>query len=89
MTRATLFLFRGDLKQALIVHAFAPLLIAALAVITFCTIGPKAQTEWIAARTETLERYTGLTILLLSGLILYWLARLMILQTAFVRLIQQ
>jgi hypothetical protein len=40
------------------------------------------------AKTEVLERYTGITVLLLGGLIVYWLARLLFLQTAFVRLIQ-
>ena len=88
MTRATLFLFRGEWKQALTMHAFAPIFVIAFTVIAFCTIGPRAHTELIAARTETLERYTGLTNILLGGLILYWLARLLILQAAFVRLIQ-
>ena len=88
LSRATLFLFQGHLREALTMHAFAPILVIALSVITFCAVAPKKQTELLVARTETLERYTGLTILLLSGLILYWLARLMLLQAAFVRLIQ-
>jgi len=69
-------------------HAFAPIVVLALALITFCTVAPKARAQWIADRAEIVERYTGLTTLLLSGLILYWLARLLILQSAFVRLIQ-
>jgi len=69
-------------------HAFAPVFVVALTVITFCTIGPRQHAERIAARIEILERYTGLTFLALSGLILYWLARLLLLQAAFVRLIQ-
>ena len=89
MTRATLFLLHGQWREALTMHAFAPLFVVALALITFCTIGPRDHAERIAAKTETLERYTGLTILLLGGLILYWLARLLILQTAFVLLIQR
>src|SRR5712691_7839957 len=76
MTRATLFLFRGEWKQAFTMHAFAPIFVIAFTVIAFCTIGPRDYTELIAARTETLERYTGLTNILLGGLILYWLARL-------------
>src|SRR5882672_3450518 len=88
MTRATLFLFHGDWKQSLTMHAFAPVFVVALTVITFCTIGPRQHAERIAARIEILERYTGLTFLALSGLILYWLARLLLLQAAFVRLIQ-
>ena len=88
MTRATLFLVHGEWRQALTMHAFAPIVVLALALITVCTIAPRTRAEWIADRTEVVERYTGLTTLLLSGLILYWLARLLILQSAFVRLIQ-
>jgi Protein of unknown function (DUF2752) len=88
MTRATLFLFRGDLKQALTMHVYAPILLIALIIITLCTIGPRNYVERIVAKTETLENYTGITTILLGGLIVYWLARLLILQTAFVRLIQ-
>jgi Protein of unknown function (DUF2752) len=88
LSRATLLLVQGHFKEALTMHAFAPLLIVALTVITFCTIAPQKQTELLAAPTETIERYTGITILVLSGLILYWLVRLMLFQAAFVRLIQ-
>ena len=88
MTRATLFLFRGDLKQALTMHAYAPILLIALIIITLCTIAPRNYVERIITKTETLESYTGITTILLGGLIVYWLARLLILQTAFVRLIQ-
>jgi uncharacterized protein DUF2752 len=88
MTRATLFLIHGEWKQALVIHAYAPILLIALALITFCTIAPKRQAERIANRTEIIERYTGVSALLLGGLILYWLARLVVLQAAFIRLIQ-
>ncbi len=88
MTRAAVFLFHGDFKQALTMHAFAPLFLVAFAVIAFSSIAPRTFVDHIIARTETFERYTGFTFLLLSGLILYWLARLLILQTAFIRLIQ-
>ncbi len=69
-------------------HAYAPIVLVALALITFCTIAPRRQAERIAKRAEIIERYTGLTVLLLGGLILYWLVRLLIMQAAFVRLIQ-
>jgi Protein of unknown function (DUF2752) len=88
MTRATLFLVRGEWKEALTLHAFAPVLLIAFAVIGFCAVAPRHHTERIAARMEIIESHTGITILLFSGLILYWLARMLILQTAFVRLIQ-
>lgn len=88
MTRATLFLFRGDLKQALMMHAYAPIFLIALIFITLCTIAPRNYVQRIITKTEILESYTGITTILLGGLIVYWLARLLILQTAFVRLIQ-
>jgi len=88
MTRATVFLFRGNWKEAMTLHAFAPLFLVALMLIGFATLGPRPQIERMIARTEALERYTGITTLLLGGLIVYWLARLLLLQAAFVRLIQ-
>ena len=69
-------------------HAYAPMVLMALALITFCAIAPKRQAERIANRAEIIERYTGVSALLLAGLILYWLVRLLILQAAFIRLIQ-
>lgn len=88
MTRATLFLVRGEWKQALLMHAYAPIVVVGLALITVCAVAPKRQAERIANRTEIIERYTGVTALLLAGLILYWLVRLLVLQAAFIRLIQ-
>lgn len=88
LTRAAVSLFRGDWKQAITMHAFAPVLLIALAIISFCVVAPRNQSAYVAAKTELFERYTGITNVLLFGLILYWLARLLILQTAFVRLIQ-
>ena len=35
-----------------------------------------------------LEQQTGFTVIILVGLILYWLARLLFMQTAFVQLIR-
>ena len=69
-------------------HAYAPIALVALALITFCALAPKRQAERIANRTEIIERYNGVTALLLAGLILYWLLRLLVLQAAFIRLIQ-
>jgi uncharacterized protein YjeT (DUF2065 family) len=87
MTRATLFLVRGEWKQAFTMHAFAPVLVIAMLLITFCALAPRTQVSRLAHGTEIIERHTGLTALILGGLIFYWLARLVIMQTAFVRLI--
>ena len=69
-------------------HAFAPLFLVALTIIAFATVGPRPRVDRMIAKTEALEHYTGITMILLGGLILYWLARLLFLQTAFVQLIQ-
>ena len=88
LTRATFFLFGGEWKRAMILHAFAPFFVVALIVIGFCTIVPRRHTQRIVAATELVERYTGITAILLLGLIVYWLARLLIMPAAFVRMIQ-
>src|ERR1051325_11845467 len=88
LTRAAVFLFKGDWKQALMMHAFAPMLLVALGIITASVLIPRYQSEYITTKTELFERYTGLTNILLIGLILYWLARVHFFPAAFVRLIQ-
>src|SRR5436190_966524 len=72
MTRATVFLFRGNWKEAMTMHAFAPIFLVGLAVVAFCTVGPRRQIDRVIAGTERLERHTGITTILLAGLILYW-----------------
>jgi hypothetical protein len=88
MTRATLFLAHGELKQAIVMHAFAPFFLIALTIITVCAASPRSYVMSVANRAESLERYTGFTGLLLIGLIVYWLARLLFMQDTFIRMIQ-
>jgi hypothetical protein len=88
MTRASLLLMHGEWKQSILMHAFAPVFLIALVVITLCAFSPRAYVESLANRAELVERYTGITSLLLIGLIVYWVARLLIMQGAFVRMIQ-
>src|ERR1043166_6282464 len=61
MTRATLFLVRGEWKEALAMHAFAPVLLVTILLIAFCALAPKTQVARLAEGTEILERHTGLT----------------------------
>ena len=88
LTRATLFLFRGDFNQAMVFHAFAPLFVIALALITIAAVAPDTSRARIIARTELLERHTRVAGLILVGLIIYWLARLLIFRSAFAQLMQ-
>ena len=88
LTRAMVLLLRGDWRRSLAFHAFAPLFIVALMIAITTALLPETVRQRIVTSTEVLERSTGITSLLLVGLILYWLARLFVLQSAFVRLIQ-
>jgi len=87
LTRAVLALLRGDLQTALILHAFAPLIVAALILIALAAIIPSKLRDETVAWVETIERRTGLTAILLIGLVLYWLARLLIMREAFILLV--
>jgi hypothetical protein len=88
LTRAVILLLKGDLQASLRFHAFAPvLLLTALALILVLLL-PRSITQPAISKVEMLEQQTGFTVIILVGLILYWLARLLFLQTAFVQLIR-
>jgi hypothetical protein len=68
-------------------HAFAPLFVVALTLIAINTILPSWPRDKIVAWVEGIERRTGLTAILLIGLVAYWLARLLVLRESFINLI--
>lgn len=88
LTRATVVLFHGDWRGSIAFHAFAPVFLLALVLVGCTALLPHAPRRWIISGVEALERQTGITTLLLLALIVYWLARLLILQSAFVQLIR-
>lgn len=88
LSRATVLLLKGDLAGSLRFHAFAPLFLIAIVALILSVLLPKSIIQPAIARAELTERKTGLTALILAGLILYWLARLIFLQAAFVQLIR-
>jgi Protein of unknown function (DUF2752) len=88
LTRATVLLFRGDWRESFAFHAFAPLVVVALMISFAAVVLPQRSKDRMIALVEGIETRTGITSLLLFGLILYWLARLLILQSAFVQLIK-
>jgi len=87
LTRAILALLRGDWQTSLMFHAFAPLFVVALTLVALAAILPDKLRAETVAWVETIERRTGLTAILLSGLVLYWLARLLIMGEAFILLV--
>jgi len=88
LSRATTLLLKGDLAGSLRFHAFAPIFLFAIITLILSILLPKSIIQPAIARAERIERQTGLTVLILGGLIFYWLARLLFLQTAFVQLIR-
>ena len=88
LTRACTALLRGEVQTAFKFHAFAPVFILLIAMLLASTMLPRTWTESFINKTEILERRTGLTIIILSGLILYWLARLLLFPSAFAQLIR-
>jgi hypothetical protein len=88
LTRACILLMRGELQASLKFHAFAPIFVVLIAMLIICTVLPRAVTAPLINKAETLERQTGITIIILGGLILYWLARLLLFPTTFAQLIR-
>jgi Protein of unknown function (DUF2752) len=88
LSRATMLLLKGDLAGSIRFHAFAPIFLFAIVALILSLILPRSIIQPAIARAELIERKTGLTVLILGGLILYWLARLLFLQAAFVQLIR-
>jgi protein-S-isoprenylcysteine O-methyltransferase Ste14 len=83
-----MLLLRGELQASIKFHAFAPIFVLFIAMLTVCMLLPRTVTEGLISKAETLERQTGITIIILGGLILYWLARLLLFPTAFAQLIR-
>jgi hypothetical protein len=88
LSRATVLLLKGDLSGSLRFHAFAPVFLFAIVALILSVLLPKSILQPAIARAELIERKTGLTVLILGSLILYWLARLLFLQAGFVQLIR-
>lgn len=76
LSRAALELLRGQWRAALADHAFAPLLVVALAVIGSASLLPGNLRLPLIDAIERLERRTGLSALVLAALVLYWIARM-------------
>jgi len=88
LTRAVILLLKGDLQASLRFHAFAPIVLLTAVALILVLLLPRSITQPAISRLDRLEQQTGFTVIILVGLILYWLARLLFLQTAFVQLIR-
>ena len=88
LTRAITLLAHGDVYAALVFHAFAPLFLAGIFLSGISSLLPQKKREPLVDRLEDIERRTGLSAIILVGLVLYWLTRLLFFHTAFVQLIR-
>jgi hypothetical protein len=88
LTRACMLLLRGQVQESFRFHAFAPVFIIFISILVVSTLLPRSIAEPLVDKTEAMERQTGITIIILGGLILYWLARLIFFPTTFAQLIR-
>jgi hypothetical protein len=84
LSRAITALLHGDWHAALRLHAFAPIVLAVLALITAMAVLPEPLRRRGVAAVARFERRTGLTALVLVALMAYWLARVLVFRSAFI-----
>jgi hypothetical protein len=87
LTRAAIALLKGDWRTAFALHAYAPMLLLALALCGCASLLPARPRERFVNGVAAIERRTGVTAFLLIGLIGYWLARLLFVPSAFARIL--
>lgn len=78
MTRAGVALLQGDWRKSLQYNAFAIVFALALAFMCAALFLPARLQETLAQRVATIERRTGITVLLTVAFLGYWLVRLLI-----------
>lgn len=87
LSRAITALLHRDWETSLNFHAFAPFFLLALMLMACVILLPPPPRRWIIHQVEVIEQHTGITAILLVGLVFYWLARLLVLREAFLNLI--
>jgi hypothetical protein len=83
LTRAVVALARGEWRESLALHAFAPLLLAAVLAAAVAALLPQARREAFAALLVRAEQRVRLAYVLPAALLLYWSVRLLFLPGAF------
>jgi hypothetical protein len=85
LTRAAVALLRGEFAAALGLHAFAPVLLLALAAFAVAGLLPARRREAFAAAVGRFERRTKATYVVPVAMLLYWSVRLLFLPGSFPR----
>lgn len=83
LTRAAVALARGEWGESLAAHAFAPVVLLALAAFAVAAVLPRRRREAFAAAAGRLERRTRASAVLLAALLIYWSVRLLFPSVAF------
>ena len=85
LTRGAVALLRGEWRESVAAHAFAPLLVLVLAVVAVSALLPARRREAFADMVERAERGVRLSVVLPTALLLYWSIRLLFLPGVFNR----
>jgi len=88
LTRAIALLFRGEWRASLTMHAFAPVFVIGLAMITLGALLPSDHRQAFIGWIQEIEQRTAITTLLVVALFLYWLVRLLFFPATFSQLIR-
>lgn len=75
MTSALVLLLKGHWQIAFKTHAFAPVILLALMLMTTAVVLPASYLGKLADRMDRLERKSGIAAILLLGMVFYWLLR--------------
>jgi hypothetical protein len=87
LSRAIVLLLRGELRESIRFHAFAPIFLLVGIALAITVVLPESMVQPAIYEAEVLERKTGFTVIILAGLIIYWLARLLFFP-AFVQIVR-
>jgi hypothetical protein len=79
LTTAMILLVRGQWAAAVGMHAFAPLFLVVPATMMAAISLPAVYLRKLSTAVAVLERKTGMTPILILGMLLYWLLRVLIL----------
>lgn len=74
---AMVTLLQGKWREALSLHAFAPIFLFGSALTIAVSLLPTHPRRAVINQIATLERRTGITVLLMIALIVYWIVRLL------------
>lgn len=78
LTRASIWLVKGDIAGALKLHPFAPVAVVGIALVLMGAIWPRAGRERMLVMIERFDRGGWISGFLLVALVVYWVVRLVL-----------